>query len=138
MIKSLVHRLVMRYKTSDPFELADHLNIYVRYADTDGSFKGVYMPVNDKQLIILNDNYRSSKEGFFVMAHELYHAIEHREQVNYYHHGHLVKGKKEREANQFATYLLLEGVSVYEEQSSYDVLRDNYIPHEMEPYIRSV
>lgn len=137
-MQATVSELVKVYRTNDPFNIADQLNIYVRYADADDNFKGVYVPIDGKKLIVLNLALKHRPENKFYMAHELYHAINHSDVVSYYHNGYNVKAKFEREANQFATYLCLVGATIYEGQSDKEVMRANHIPLEMRGYLRSV
>lgn len=137
-MQATVSELVKVYRTSDPFYIADQLNIHVRYADADDNFKGVYVPIDDKKLIVLNKSFKHTQENKFYMAHELYHAINHSDVVAYYHNGYQVKAKFEREANQFATYLCLVDTTIYEGQSEQEVMRANHIPLEMRGYLRSV
>lgn len=141
LVQRTVRKLIKEHQTNDPFILADYLNVGVRYVsedelddDTEQDFTAVYVPTI-KPLIIINGKYQYSSERYFFMAHELYHAINHSDVIAYYHGGYGVKGKMEREANQFATYLRLIGATIWEGQSSRDVLRVNYIPQEMEGYL---
>ncbi|MBZ6527790.1 ImmA/IrrE family metallo-endopeptidase [Aerococcaceae bacterium DSM 111021] len=135
LVQRTIHRLVKECRTSNPYRIAEHLNIAIRYADTSDAFNGVYIPVDGKKLIILNVELRHDPKGAFVLAHELYHAINHAEMAYFYHKGHNAKGKHEREANEFATYLLLVGKSIYEGQTVFEILRRNYIPYEMEEFL---
>lgn len=135
LVQRTIHELVREHRTSDPYELAGRLDINIRYANTDVDFTGVYVPVENKKLIILNESLYQTKESRFVLAHELYHAINHSDMAYYYHNGYNAKGKHEREANEFATYLLLVGKTIYNEQTSFDILSENYIPYEMEEYL---
>lgn len=137
LVQRTVHDLLKKYRTSDPYALAEHLGVHVRYVDDDDldeGFTGVYVPAKHP-LIVLNNKLEYSQERYFYMAHELYHAINHTDVVAFYHDGYSVKGKMEREANQFATHLRLVGATIREEQSSYDILRENYIPKEMEEFL---
>lgn len=137
LVQRTVHDLLMIYRTSDPYQLAERLGVHVLYVDNDEldeGFTAVYVPA-EHPVIVLNSKYEHSRERYFYMAHELYHAINHTDVVAFYHGGYNAKGKMEREANQFATYLCLVDVFARSGQSSIDVLRENYIPLEMEEYI---
>ena len=137
LVQRTVRDLLKKYRTSDPYLLADYLGVHVLYVDNDEldeGFTAVYVPA-ERPVIVLNNKFEHSKERYFYMAHELYHAINHTDIVAFYHGGYNVKGKLEREANIFATYLCLVGVIARNGQSSIDVLRENYIPLEMEEYI---
>ncbi|MGF3141289.1 ImmA/IrrE family metallo-endopeptidase [Facklamia sp. P13064] len=127
--------LVNYHKTSNPFEIADNYMIDVRYAPTDDDFKGIYLPIYNKQLIILNKKLEHTQERYFVMSHELWHAINDYDVVSYYHIGINAKGKMERVANQFATALCLFDKEIDWNKSSFCILKENYIPYEMEEYL---
>lgn len=75
MINNTISRLVKRYGTSNPFELADAMNIAILYEEL-GTINGYYnKPLRMKQIHIncnLNDKMRK-----FTCAHELGHAILH-------------------------------------------------------------
>lgn len=135
LIQRMIHELVREYRTSDPYQIAKHLNIAVRYADTSEEFKGMYISIEGKKLIVLNEVYRHDPKGVFILAHELYHAINHSDMAYIYHNDYNVKSKYEHEANEFATHLLLVGKSIYEGQSTFDILRECYIPLEMERFL---
>lgn len=135
LINQIVDKLVQKYGTSDPYQLCDYLNIFVRYAPTDDEFDGLYAYLNSKQLIILNEKYKDNEEGKFILAHELFHAIHHSDIIAYYHTGVNVKGKKEREADEFATKLLLYEADLTKHSKCEFLLKENYIPYEMERYV---
>lgn len=70
-ITDIVQQLVKQYKTRDPFELMDALNIYVGYR-TFNSLKGFYCVMNRERHIILNDTLCEIEQRL-VAAHELGH-----------------------------------------------------------------
>ena len=109
------------------------MNIQVIYVDIEKT--AVYVPLGSQKFIILNSRLKNNPEAKFVMAHELYHAIEHTDLMALYHNGYMVKSKKEREANQFATYLCLIGQTIYAGQTKEQIRRQCYIPLEMEEYL---
>lgn len=94
-----------KYRTSNPLKLAEYLNISIRYAPTDDDFKGLYFTVGNKKLIVLNETLRNSEKRNFILAHELYHAINHSEFAYFYHKDRNAKGKYEREANLNSLYI---------------------------------
>ena len=132
-IAKRLKEIVKKYRTSDPFVIADMLNIKVLYADLEE--QGVYVPIGEKKIIVLNQELKNRPESKFIMAHELFHAIEHGELMALYHNGHLVSWKKEREANQFAAFMCLIGETIYAGQTKEQICRQCYIPIEMEKYI---
>ncbi|SEQ58259.1 protein of unknown function [Ignavigranum ruoffiae] len=125
--------IIKRHGTSDPFQIAENLGIKIVFEQLDK--QGIYLPINDQKVIILNENLKNNPMAKFVMAHELYHAIEHTDLMALYHNGYMVKSKKEREANQFATYLCLIGQTIYAGQTKEQICRQCYIPLEMEEYL---
>lgn len=127
------NEIIKKYRTSDPFEIADKIGIKLFYADLD--CRGVYVPIDDVKVIILNEKYKNRPEAKFVMAHELFHALEHSDMMALYHDGYMVKPKKEREANQFATYICLVGQEFRADMTREQICRQCYIPLEMQNYI---
>lgn len=106
-IKKLVSYYVRKYKTRNPFELAEYLNVQVQLGDL-GSRAGCYMFLKNHKCIFLNENL-SESEMQVVMAHELGHAILHRKENCYFirNKTFLLTSKNEIEANIFAAELLI-------------------------------
>lgn len=106
-IKRLVSYYVKKYKTRNPFELAEYLNVQVQFGDL-GSRAGCYMFLKNHKCIFLNKNL-SEQEMRMVMAHELGHAILHRKENCYFirNKTFLLTSKNEIEANTFAAELLI-------------------------------
>ena len=106
-IKRLVSYYVKKYKTRNPFELAEYLNVQVQFGDL-GSRAGCYMFLKNHKCIFLNKNL-SEQEMRMVMAHELGHAILHRKENCYFirNKTFLLTSKNEIEANIFAAELLI-------------------------------
>lgn len=130
-----IKHLMDTYGTTDPFKLADYLGIMIGYADgTSTQFKGVYCPYI-QPVIVLAERYRETAYNAFYCAHELFHAIEHADNVAYYHHATAIKCKKEREANQFATRLLAQGYPIEEGTTVYRLCTACGIPLEMKDYL---
>lgn len=113
-IKSIVACYVKKYRTADPFELADCLNIEYQIGPL-GSCSGCYMYLKRHRCIFLNENLRDS-ERKLVMAHELGHALLHRTQNCYFIRNKtlLLTSKIENEANTFAAELLIPDTVIYE------------------------
>lgn len=130
-----LNREIKKYKTNNPFEIADNKNIIINYLPL-GNTLGFYMKDSRQKIITLNaDNDEYLMD--FVCAHELGHAILHPDENTPFLHKNtlLSKDKIERQANYFATNLILyqTDLSIYE--TKYDVLRDYGIPYEMDSYI---
>lgn len=123
-----IKEIYSNYNTFNPFEIAEQSDIELRYEPFLGSPFGQYVFMFNKKTIIIKDSLRSSNERFFVMAHELYHALMHSELSGYYVQNTLSRSKLETEANKFATVLLIHfyieehGVKPY----SYDELFNLY------------
>lgn len=74
-IQNVISRLIKKYKTNDPFEIADMLNISIFYEEL-GTINGYYnKPLRMKQIhinVALSENMKK-----FTCAHELGHALLH-------------------------------------------------------------
>lgn len=127
---------IKKYKTINPFELAESKKIIIRYFPL-GNTLGFYMKNARHQVITLNsDNDEQLMK--FVCAHELGHAVLHPDENTPFLHKNTLfsKNKIERQANYFAINLLIyeSDMSVY--QTKQDVLREHGIPYEMERYLQ--
>jgi Zn-dependent peptidase ImmA (M78 family) len=107
-IKNIVSYYTRKYKTNDPFLLADYLKIIVQKGDL-GKFSGCYMYLKKHKCIFLNSNldYVNSK---MVMAHEIGHAILHTRTNCCFMASKtfLLTSKIEIQANKFAAELLID------------------------------
>ena len=75
-IKKTVKELVDKYKTFDPFEIADQMGILVQKHPL-GRIGGYYMIYSGIKCICINSDIDDSKLENTIMAHELGHAILH-------------------------------------------------------------
>ena len=102
--------LVQKYKTRDPFEMAEALGVAVRYRDDFKLLKGMYTVIARNRFIFINSN-NSEEMNRVVCAHELGHDQLHRdfaknapiEEMTLYDHSSV----REYEANLFAAELLM-------------------------------
>ena len=135
-LKEKVHELVKKHKTFNPFEIAEQKNIHVIKWDLHEQIQGYYKYDRRNRYIVINKNL-SYEYQRFVCAHELGHAILHtRINTPFLTKYTLMSVDKiEREANQFATYLLLYDKNFEDYETKYDLLRANGIPLEMERYL---
>ena len=120
-IKDIVNALVKKYYTRNPFEIADHLGIMVRYDDL-GELKGFYTYKRRKRIIFINrslENTDTYKMRDMVAAHELGHAILTPKSQCYFFSDNtfFLKSKPEIEANAFAAELLISDEDILEHQS---------------------
>ena len=120
-IKGVINKLVKKYGTRNPFTLADELGIIVQFADIK-SLCGFYTPLKRQRVILLNSQLRNDENEKYlnaVMAHELGHAILHRDSQCYFYSDRtfFLKSKPEVEANTFAAELLISDEDIFEHQS---------------------
>ena len=106
-IKAAVKQLTHKYKTNNPFELAQLLNIIVMYAEL-GSTWGYFTTYKRSKFIILNQNI-SEELQTYTCAHELGHSVLHKGVSTPFLKAHTLFSieKIERQANTFAVELLL-------------------------------
>ena len=107
-IKEKVSIIVNTYKTRNPKDLSKKNSITVMYRDL-GEIKGFFRDILGKKFIAINENMSEFMINM-ILAHELGHYFLHSED-----HDNLVDIKDtflnfdsiyEKEANQFAAYLL--------------------------------
>lgn len=113
-LKDTILRLIKKYNTSDPFELADALNISV-YFEELGTINGYYnKPLRMKQIHI-NQNL-NDRDAKFTCAHELGHAVLHPDASTPFLRSKtfLSVDKLEIEANTFAVNLLIPDETIVE------------------------
>lgn len=110
-LETVIGYMGHRYKTFDPFVIAEKLNVQVEWKDFGehpiGETK-YYPSMNGGKapIILLNKKIRYSVERYFTMAHELGHVIEHEGLESYYEFNRRNRSKVEVEADTFAAHLL--------------------------------
>ncbi len=101
--------LVHRFKTRNPFEIADNLNITVKYGDFV-ELKGFYNYTYRNRFIVINSRLEETERDI-TCSHELGHDRLHRKQAKLGlmkdYHLFNVADVCEREANLFAAHLLI-------------------------------
>ena len=104
-----VANLIKKHGTSDPYELADHLQIRVLFRHMDKSIQGFFIRALRRKFIIINASMPRHVQRQ-ACAHELGHARLHKGWGYYFivNHTFFTPGKFEREANEFAWYLLFD------------------------------
>ena len=107
-IKDYVAKLIRRHGTSDPFSLADKLNIIV-FTVPLGEVQGFYMYLKKHRTIFLNSDIEDIELRRVVLAHEIGHALLHTKVNSYYMRKYtsLNTSKYEIQANCFAAELLI-------------------------------
>jgi Zn-dependent peptidase ImmA (M78 family) len=102
-------RLIKRYATRDPFEIASNMNIEILFMDL-GNLKGFYKRDGHNRFIVINEGISEPLQKI-VCAHELGHDQLHRHlsksQTLQEFAIYDMKSKPEYEANVFAAELLL-------------------------------
>ena len=134
-IYELTNELTKKYRTRDPFSLAESLGIDVDCADL-GSLKGFYIVYSRNRFVVLNKSLTESLSRI-ILAHEIGHDRLHRSIAE---NGGLkessffdMKSKPEMEANVFAANLLITDKEVinYGEDgyTAEDMAKDLYVPY---------
>lgn len=106
-IKKKAQQITRKYKETDPFKIAEHLGIIVRFADL-GKTWGFFATYKRVKIININTNISVSAQRF-TCAHELGHALLHPHVPTPFLKKHTLFSieKIERQANTFAVELLL-------------------------------
>lgn len=107
-IKNTVNNLVPKFKTRNPFELCDYLNIPILHEPL-GNIKGFFQNTLNTPIIHLNSNL-DEHEIKCVISHELGHAILHKDLNVCFlkHYTFSVTDRYENEANKFTAELLID------------------------------
>ena len=116
-IYTKVEKLVRRFRSRDPFELLDCMNVVVGETSNYKKLKG-YCFMSCQTIYVMISSFLSEEEQRIVAAHELGHIILHRSQLKMapmkddvlYN----MMDSTEYEANLFAADLLLEDDDVAE------------------------
>ena len=110
-MKEVVHQLIQRCDSSDPFQIADCLGIHTLFCDI-GTIRGFYTKKRREQFIVISTRIELFRQRV-VCAHELGHAILHPDLCTpfYTEHTWLSNDKFEYQANLFATELILSSFS---------------------------
>ena len=112
-IKDTVNRICKKYKTHNPYELADYLSISLHYCEL-GTIRGFFVQKNKIKQIFINYNlpYHVRK---FVLSHEIGHSIMHpNDNTMFLQNTFFSTEKPEIEANKFAIELVMPDEDVME------------------------
>lgn len=124
-IKKLVCKLIKKYDTSDPFEIAEQLGIVVIFEPL-GSIHGYYSRSHRTKVIHINENLPCEKQ-LITGAHELGHAILHPGENTAFLKSstYFPTSKIEQEANEFMLALLFnkgcEVITILEATERYGI-----------------
>lgn len=107
-ITSLVSHYTKLFGTNDPFKIAKSLGIFISFEPL-GNIAGMYKYIEHARWIFLNSNIEDENFIRIIMAHELGHALLHQKENCCFmaHYTLLLTSKIERQANIFASYLLI-------------------------------
>lgn len=114
-IKDIVNQLIKKYRSNNPFELANFKNVHVIEWNLHDEIKGFYKYDRKNQYIFINSNLDDITKRF-VCAHELGHSQLHTRVNTPFLRSttYLPVSKIEVEANTFAVELLLPDECLYE------------------------
>lgn len=106
--KRIAESLVRKYRTRNPYQIADALGLVVIPTPLQG-IRGFYQYVKRCGIIYIDSNLRE-EDARFVCAHEIGHAILHRgcNRIFMDTHTHFAVNRYEIEANRFAVDLLFD------------------------------
>lgn len=116
-IVQLLRTLYDTYLTVDPFFITEQLGIEVRYVNFLNNPLGQYLKIMNKSIILLSEKIENTNKRFFVLAHELHHALAHSDFGSYYSLNSKNRNKIEYEANAFAAAVCL---NLYMEEHELD------------------
>ncbi|GJI58745.1 ImmA/IrrE family metallo-endopeptidase [Bacillus altitudinis] len=139
MIKSVVQSLIKKFKTYDPFELAEQLNINVCEWNLHREIRGFYKYDRRNRYIVINSNL-NQYEKRATCCHELGHAQLHTHaNTPFMREKTLFSVEKiEVEANTFAVELLLPDFLLEQYKNTNYTLTDialmHNVPKEWLPY----
>lgn len=135
-IDKKIEMLVSHHETRDPYKIAKNMGIFVVEEDL-GEIYGYYN--HYKRIKFLHINSRlSATERLITCAHELGHAVCHpNENTPALTRSNLVSEYKiEKEANYFATKLLVDGSHIEDfVTGKYDVLKYYGLPKSFERFL---
>lgn len=114
IIKDTVLKLVEKYNTRNPFEIADYLDMIIQKNDL-GKYSGYYIEYEGVPCICINSRITDKKYIDIVLAHEVGHGVLHKGSECMFFGGTLFNlAKPEKEANIFAAELLISDKIIIE------------------------
>lgn len=135
-IKLRVKNLVAKYGTANPFQLADALNLKIKYAPLPQHIRGFLVRVLRKKYIVLNEDlsYEAQK---ITLCHEIGHARLHTGYGYYLHadQSYYVPSRREREANEYAVHLLSYSSDIDTNMINHVIFEKNPNPREVHKFL---
>ena len=109
--RKLVNKLEQDYGTNNPFSLCTYLGIRVEYFEGK-NVRGLATEVLGCPVILLNSTLQGFSK-YFVLAHEIFHVLEHDIKEANFSKKHTFQKTDvfEKEANTFAALLLLDSAT---------------------------
>ncbi|MDK8641302.1 ImmA/IrrE family metallo-endopeptidase [Niallia taxi] len=107
-IKKKVESLTKKYKTNNPYELAEHLGFNILLWDLHPDILGFYKYEKKTKWIVINEN-SAEQERYFTCGHELGHGVFHTRLNTPYLRSDTIfsVNRFEKEANSFAVELMI-------------------------------
>lgn len=140
MVETIVataEQLIRKYRSRDPFEVAQMLDIHIWEREL-GGMKGFYNIITRERYIVINQNL-SPEEKAVVCAHELGHDRLHRHFAQYTPFKEIclydMSRKPEREANIFAAAFLISESDI-SENLHYTTQQLAQMLHTSEDYVK--
>ena len=123
-INLIAKRLKKRFNTLNPYELVDKLDVVIIRGETPNKMRGMFQIVA-RIIVVYIDEKLPEHEQFWVLAHELAHALLHRGMNRIFMDSRFlnVPNRYENEANLLAAYMLISDDDIKE-----------YIEHEYTTY----
>lgn len=106
-VKKEINLLYKKYKTKNPYEIADAMGVIIHKQNLGKCTRGLYYYSRRIKQIIIHDDLPEWMEKF-VLAHELGHLVMHpKYNAPFLQSTLLTKDRYEIEANAFAAHLLI-------------------------------
>lgn len=134
-IEIVVNKLIRKYKTNDPFKLAELMNINIQYLDLPEKCEGYYLRTLRRRFIAINANSPYERQRV-TCAHEIGHDRLHKGLGYYFIEQQTLftPGKFERQANHFALRLLTGSENIEADETLTEFLLRCSIPRELHKF----
>lgn len=128
--------LILKYETSNPYELADCLNTNIIECELHEEICGFYSLYKRNKFLVINSNLDDYYKKF-VVAHELGHSVLHPKMNTQFlkEHTWLSVDRHEHEANAFAVTLLTDGCDLEVNETKAQYCSRNHLPQEVVDYL---